>query len=178
MGWLTVDLLLLSACSGVVRGEADIGAPVEAGVPVVEVREGLAVIDEMDIITIESLPAKVGAVGPGHLPDGCTELGEAVVTREGDTFLVELPTDDDAEAKGTMALVPLQIAISLDVPGLPAGTYRADVNGVTNAFTFTIDNVCQRHREHAANIPHPDVGNGGKPGRMLGRVAAICVRVT
>lgn len=137
MGLLMVALLLVSACGGVARGEAEPESP--AG----EVREGLAVVDEMYVITMESLPATVGAIVSGHLPDGCTELGEAVVTRDGDTFLVTLPTERDAEAMCTMALVPYEVAIELDVLGLPAGTYTVDVNGVTDTFTFQIDNVYQ-----------------------------------
>jgi len=124
-----------------VRGEAETGAPEEVGVPVGEVGEGLAVVDEMYVITMESLPARVGAIASGFLPDGCTELGEAVVTREGDTFVVELPTTRDPDAMCTMALVPYQVAIKLDVLGLLAGTYTVDVNGAIDTFTFESDNV-------------------------------------
>ncbi len=143
LGLLVGALLLVSACSGVARGEAETGAPVDVEAPAGEVREGLAVVDGMYVIKMERLPADVGAIASGHLPDGCTELGEAVVTRDGDSFLVELPIERDPDAMCTMALVPYQVAIKLDVLGLPAGIYTVDVNGVTDTFTFESDNVYQ-----------------------------------
>jgi inhibitor of cysteine peptidase len=143
MGLLMVVAMAVSACGGIVRGEAEPESPVDVGAPSGEFTEGLAVIDEMYVIKMERLPASVGAIVSGNLPDGCTELGEAVVTHEGNTFLVELPTTRDPDAMCTMALVPFQVAIPLDVLGLPAGTYTVDVNGVTDTFTFEIDNVLQ-----------------------------------
>lgn len=133
LGLFLVAAMLLSACSKVARGEAEAGAG--------EVTRGLAPVEEVVVIIMERLPSDVGAIVSGNLPDGCTELGEAQVTREGNTFRVVLPTTRDPEAMCTMALVPFELAIPLETLGLQAGVYTVEVNGVTTTFELAVDNI-------------------------------------
>lgn len=141
LGVLMAISILVSGCSGVVRGAAQNSEPTEGVVAPGEPVHGLAPVDEVYVMKMESLPVRVGAIVSGNLPDGCTELGEATVTHDGDTFTVELPTVRDPEAMCTEALVPFQVAVQLEALGLKAGTYTVEVNGVTATFTLAIDNV-------------------------------------
>ncbi|MDX9953163.1 MAG: hypothetical protein RBT75_03670 [Anaerolineae bacterium] len=133
--WWVIVLLLASGCRGIITdGE---GTP---ATPVVTV-EGIAVVESVEVLLLESFPVQVRVLVRGDLPDGCTALGDWRVSREGDTFKVTLPTTRLAEALCTEALVPFEVSIPLEVAGLPAGTYGVEVNGVAASFTFDVDNV-------------------------------------
>jgi hypothetical protein len=113
------------------------------GPPAPGIETGIAAVDEIDILIMESFPVQVAVVARGFLPDGCTEIDE-VRSRfepESDRFVVEITTVRDADAVCTQALVPFEERFALDVYGLPAGTYFVDVNGVVGTFTFDVDNV-------------------------------------
>jgi hypothetical protein len=114
-----------------------------AGPPAPGTVTGLATVEEIEILIMESFPVQVAVVARGHLPDGCTEIDE-VRSRfepESNRFVVEITTARDAEALCTEALVPFEERVALDVYGLPAGTYFVDVNGVVDSFTLDVDNV-------------------------------------
>lgn len=111
---------------------------------------GLAVVNSLQVSPQEAQPAQVQVVVQGNLPDGCTQLGEAEVTRTGEEFAVTLPTSRPADAFCTQALVPFEETITLDVAGLPAGEYVVNVNGVSEAFTLASDN--------SAATPQPTAG--------------------
>ncbi len=133
-----VLLLVLSvvACAPEVTPEPT--PPTEA-----ELIIGMAPVEEIDILILESFPVQVNVVVDGYLPDGCTEINEITQKRnvEAQTFEVEITTIRPADALCTEAMVPFEETISLDVEGLPAGTYTVDVNGVTGTFTLQVDNV-------------------------------------
>jgi hypothetical protein len=116
----------------------DVSAPPAPGM-----ETGMAAVDEIDILIMESFPVQVAVVARGFLPDGCTEIDE-VRSRfepESDRFVVEITTVRDADAFCTEALRPFEERVALDVYGLPAGTYFVDVNAVVDTFTFDVDNV-------------------------------------
>ncbi|WP_052402892.1 protease inhibitor I42 family protein [Methanococcoides methylutens] len=102
-----------------------------------------AMVDDIEIFMMESFPLQVSVGATGYLPDGCTVIDEEniEVTRDGNTFNVALKTKRPADAMCTQALVPFEVNIPLDVYGLEAGVYTVDVNGVTDTFEFTMDNV-------------------------------------
>jgi len=102
---------------------------------------GTAQVDSIDILMLESFPVQISVVARGNLPDGCTAIDQIAQQRQGDTFKVTITTRRPADKICTEALVPFQEAISLEVVGLPAGTYTVDVNGVTGSFTLDVDNV-------------------------------------
>lgn len=104
-----------------------------------------AVVDEIEIFMMESFPLQVSVRAAGYLPDGCTFIDEdsIEVTRNGNTFNVVLKTKRPADAICTQALVPFEANIPLDVYGLEAGVYTVNVNGVTDTFEFTVDNVIE-----------------------------------
>jgi hypothetical protein len=108
-------------------------------------------VESVDVLILESFPVQVNARVTGNLPDLCTQLGEPVQAREGNTFTVTLPTTREAGVPCAEALTPFEVTIALDVLDLPAGEYTVNVNGVTGTFTLQVDNVL-------------DEGAGGPPG--------------
>ena len=105
------------------------------------VEVGLAVVDSIDILIMESMPVQVSVVARGNLPDGCTTIGEAATQRDDTIFVVTLTTRRPLDAVCTEALVPYEQAVPLDVAGLPAGVYTVTVNGVSDTFELAVDNV-------------------------------------
>jgi len=99
-------------------------------------------IKGMRVNVMESFPVQVRVMLDGYLPDGCTEIYEINTTRDGDTFNIEVitrrPTGD---VFCTMAIVPFEETIKLDVEGLTAGTYQVVAEGLTETFTLDIDNA-------------------------------------
>jgi hypothetical protein len=102
---------------------------------------GQAVVEEIEILILESFPVQVNVVVRGYLPDGCTEIDEIQQERTGQTFQVTITTVRPADAVCTEAIVPFEQVIGLDVAGLEAGTYTVDVNGIADTFTLDVDNV-------------------------------------
>ncbi|WP_445474854.1 protease inhibitor I42 family protein [Methanococcoides methylutens] len=106
---------------------------------------GDAVVEDIEIFLMESFPLQVSVNATGYLPDGCTviDVDNIEVTRDGKTFDVALKTKRPSDAMCTQALVPFEVNIPLEVYGLEAGVYTVDVNGVTDTFEFTMDNVIE-----------------------------------
>ena len=106
-----------------------------------DVVTGMANVESVELLIMESFPVQVNAVVRGTLPDGCTMLDGPSVTRDGNTFVISLSTTREADAVCTQALVPFESVISLDVVDLVAGVYTVDANGVTGTFELAVDNV-------------------------------------
>ncbi len=100
---------------------------------------GLASVDEIDILILESFPVQVWVIARGNLPDPCTEISEVLQEREGDTFFITIKT---YRPPGfcIQVIAPFEEIIPLEVYGLPAGTYTVDVNGVQGTFDLEVDN--------------------------------------
>jgi inhibitor of cysteine peptidase len=101
---------------------------------------GLATVDEIDFLTLESFPVQIFVIARGYLPDPCTEISEVLQEREGDTFFITIKT---YRSPGfcIQVLAPFEETIPLDVYGLPAGSYSVEVNGVQGTFDLEIDNI-------------------------------------
>jgi len=101
---------------------------------------GLAPVDEIDILILESFPVQINVIARGNLPDPCTEISEVMKEREGDTFFITIKT---YRYPGfcIQVLAPFEEIIPLGVYGLPAGTYTVDVNGVQGTFDLEVDNI-------------------------------------
>jgi inhibitor of cysteine peptidase len=138
--------IVVAAC-GARPTEAPPEAPPAAQTPSGGTIHGEAIVDEIDILILESFPVQISVVARGNLPDGCTEIDEIIRQREEQTFNVTITTVRPADAMCTEALVPFEETFSLDVYGLPAGVYRVDVNGITGTFELAVDNVPQTDPE-------------------------------
>ena len=106
-----------------------------------DVIRGLAPVETIDILILESFPVQVQVRAAGNLRDGCTTLAEITQELQGSTFAVTIGTTRPADALCTEALVPFETTIALDVLGLKAGAYTVTVNGVSGTFTLGVDNV-------------------------------------
>lgn len=157
---LLLALLTVVACSGAPVEPLPPAATAPAGeatvapgnnVPPADVITGVAAVDSLQILYLESFPVQVQVEVSGQLPDGCTQLDEPVIQQEGNVFQVELLTWRQADLLCTQALVPYTTVIPLPVNGLAAGMYEVEVNGMTASFTLDVDN--EMPAEPAANTP-------------------------
>ena len=101
---------------------------------------GLAPVDEIDILILESFPVQINVIARGNLPNPCTEISEVLQERESNTFFITIKT---YRSPGTciQVITPFEEIIPLNVYGLPAGTYTVDVNGVQATFDLEVDNI-------------------------------------
>jgi len=96
-------------------------------------------VDELTLNIMESFPVQVNAVVRGNLADGCVILDGIEATREGNIFTLEINARSEGEIC-TMALVPFEEIVSLEVEGLPAGVYTVVIEDLSATFTFDVDN--------------------------------------
>lgn len=101
---------------------------------------GTAVVENIEILILESFPVQIHVIAKGYLPDGCTEIGDITKNMDGNTFTVTVETIRPADMMCTEAIVPYEKSIPLDVYGLKAGTYSVFVNSVSGSFELTMDN--------------------------------------
>lgn len=97
---------------------------------------GDAAVESLEIRTLESFPLQIQAVARGNLPDSCTELDQALVTRNGNIFQGRLTVRTRTDQMCAQAVVPFEKVIPLDVTGLPPGQYTVNINGLVNTFTL------------------------------------------
>ncbi len=101
---------------------------------------GEAVVEDVEIVFLESFPLGVHSVASGYLPDPCTEIDEIFIERDGNQFEVLITTLREAEVMCIQVIEAFEQNIPLDVYGLPAGDYTVTVNGIEAEFTFLQDN--------------------------------------
>ena len=102
--------------------------------------QGEAVVEEVEIVFLESFPLGVHVAVAGYLPDPCTEIDEISVERDVNHFEVLITTLREAEVMCIQVIKEYEQNIPLDVYGLPAGDYTVKVNGMEAEFTFLQDN--------------------------------------
>jgi len=102
---------------------------------------GNATVESIEIMVLESFPVQIKVNARGYLSDGCTKIDEITKEKMDNTFLVSIKTVRPADMFCTMAIVPFQEVISLDVYGLKTGIYTVNVNGVNGTFELATDNI-------------------------------------
>ncbi|MEZ4591663.1 MAG: NBR1-Ig-like domain-containing protein [Chloroflexota bacterium] len=112
-----------------------------------------ASVDSIEILILESFPVQVNVRARGDLPDGCTSIDNVTTNQQGTTFNITITTMRQTGEICTEALVPFEETISLNVLGLPAGTYAVNVNGINGSFTLQVDNVAQAEEPTATATP-------------------------
>ena len=136
--WIIIGVVIVALTAGFLlsnrRGD-------QAGDVAGEVIVGEAVVDEVSVMMLESFPLQAQATFSGNLPDGCTVIGGIDQVLEGTTLRVRVATERPADAECTMALVPYEETVMLDILGLPAGDYVVDINGATAEFSLEMDNL-------------------------------------
>lgn len=99
-----------------------------------------AKVESMSINVMESFPVQVSVTMSGYLPDGCTKIYEITAPREEQKFTIDIVTRKPVDVACTMALVPFEETISLDVEGLSAGEYTVQYGNLIETFTLEQDN--------------------------------------
>ena len=101
---------------------------------------GLAPVEEIEIVILESFPVQVQVIASGNLPDPCTEISEVLQEKEDNTFFITIKI---YRSPGfcIQVLAPFEETIPLEVYGLPANTYTVNVNGVQGTFDLEVDNI-------------------------------------
>lgn len=102
---------------------------------------GVASVENVQALILESFPVQVNVEVTGYLPDGCTTIGNATTRKDGNTFYVQISTLRPRDALCTQALVPFTKVVPLDMYGLKKGVYTVDVNGKTTSFELSVDNI-------------------------------------
>ena len=132
-------LILLALIASVMAACAPAVSAAEEPTPTVteEPVASVAVVEDIEVHFLESLPVQVQIVVRGTLPDaGCTTIGSVEQELEGDTFKVKLITTTDPLALCAQALTPFEEVVKLEFSDLPVGDYVVDVNGVQETFTY------------------------------------------
>lgn len=124
---------------GLLMGCTNISQPLS--VPGVEIIEGQATVETVEVIMLTSFPLQVHLHVSGYLGDPCTGIEEIQAERDGSQFEVTITTERDSQLNCIQAIEPFEQNIPLDVYGLPAGDYLVVVNGVEAEFTFFQDNI-------------------------------------
>ena len=99
-----------------------------------------APIETVDIQVLESVPIQVNVIAKGTFSNGCGNLDETYSKKQGETFMITITQKNIGEVC-TMALVPFEKIIPLDVNGLTEGSYNVIVNNIKSSFILPINNV-------------------------------------
>ena len=143
-------------------------APTETAVPptatpLAEPVFGLATVESVQVLTLESFPVQINVLARGVLTNNCTTISDIVSQRDGSAFTVAVTTVQEAGQICTQTVQPFEETIALDVLDLPAGTYTVSVNGVSGSFTLDVDNT-------AAAEPAVSPAAASENGTINGRV--------
>jgi inhibitor of cysteine peptidase len=144
---LVIFTIALSGCVG--NGQNNSGnetespATDEQNVSGEEYIYGIANVESIDILTLESFPVQINVIVEGYLPDGCTEIDEIKTEREENNFNINITTKRPKDAICTQAIENFTETIPLKVQGLSAGNYAVNVNGVTGSFELAVDNILE-----------------------------------
>ena len=125
-------ILVLGACGPLQR---------TSPTPEIEIQEGLAGVEAVEVVMLMSFPLQVHLQVSGYLADPCTLIDQVITQRDGYAFEVSITTKRDPEAVCIQVLEPFTKSVPLDVYGLPAGAYSVLVNGIGAEFTFNQDNI-------------------------------------
>ena len=93
----------------------------------------------LEISILESFPVQVEVTVRGDFADGCGRFDALTAERTEQLFQLQLHTHDVGEIC-TMALVPFEESILLDVAGLKAGIYQVVLGELSAEFTLDADN--------------------------------------
>lgn len=102
---------------------------------------GLATVESLEVMVMESLPLQVSVAVAGYTPTPCNELLTPAVFYEDNSFTVALAYSELGPAESCIAVIePFETTVPLQVEGLTAGTYQVSVNGQQTEFTLQVDN--------------------------------------
>lgn len=99
------------------------------------VESGPAMVETVDVQSVDEAAGEVALVVTVTLPDSCTDLGEVEIEQTDlTTFEVTIGTVRPADMMCATMIQSVSTQVVLDVAGLPAGEYTVIVNGVEATF--------------------------------------------
>jgi hypothetical protein len=114
---------------------------------------GLANVESLEIMTLESFPVQIDVRIAGVHPNDCTEIDEIVVQMDGNSFNVVAIAMQEPGIECNDVVVPFEEIVSLDVYGLDAGLYTVNVNSIQGSFALDEDNLLPE--EDSADVTEP-----------------------
>ncbi len=140
--------LALAACSGAPGPAATPVTPAPTSAPTGAATPGAGasgavslVIDSVQVTLLDSSPVQVTASVRGSLLNNCTRIEQVTQTREGTTFHLAVQSKTSGGADCTKETLNFEEKVSLDVAGLPAGTYTVEASGKTGTFKLESGNT-------------------------------------
>jgi hypothetical protein len=133
-----VLIFALSACSPLSVFALNSQEPVEE--PTIVYQEDV-LVESLEVLFLESFPVQVHVIVRGQLPDACSFI-EMVEQAYGKYYFdVTLHNARQANMRCSPQPTPFEEQVSLDVLGLPAGSYTVTVHGVETTFELPVDNI-------------------------------------
>ncbi|MDI9393942.1 MAG: protease inhibitor I42 family protein [Euryarchaeota archaeon] len=121
---------------------------------------GMANVENIDIMILESFPVQIVVEAEGYLPDGCTEIDKISTQKEGNNFNITFTTKRPKDAMCAQAIEGFTKTIPLEVQGLSAGNYTVNVNGVNGSFELAVDNTLDEFPAPSGQKEITESGNG------------------
>ncbi len=153
--------------------------------PPPEAQAGIAAVDSIEVLILNTAPLEAQVVIRGNLPNSCTIIDTVTVGRQDSTFTVVITTTRPVESVCPDEPVPYEKIISLDVYGLPAGTYTVIVNEASGSFVFSTDNVLTTptptdpaNGSISGTVWHDVCGVGGDPEAGTELVSPGCIELS
>ncbi len=111
----------------------------------------LAPVESIEIQMSNSFPVQVNVLAKGTLPTPCHKIDKIKIQHQSTTFnltkkdlfniTMTIAFEAPPELECPSVLVPFEEKIHLDVIGLKAGIYTVKVNGISDTFELTKDNI-------------------------------------
>lgn len=95
-------------------------------------------VDSVSVEVGRGSPLPVHTVVSANLPNGCSQLTEIQMHRDGNTFYVRLVSSMPAETECNPDTPPLRVEVPLNIIPLTEGTYEVIVNSATTSFDIPI----------------------------------------
>ena len=149
---------------------ADSGVVVPTATASADPLLGLATVESVEIMILESFPVQINVRVTGVLPDDCTEIEDVVVQQEGNAFNVAVTSVQTPGDNCGSDEVLFEEIVPLDVNGLEAGSYTVSVNGVQGSFKLDMDNAAQEETAAATAEPTAPAAAAAESFTVNGRV--------
>ncbi len=95
---------------------------------------GKAVIEDVEIQTLESNPEEVNVAVKGYTPDACTQIEKIDTKRENNHFNISITTTRSPDVTCDNLPYFFEKTIPLETQGLNTGSYYVTVNGENASF--------------------------------------------
>lgn len=131
--WITILLLILSSCLGAQTSDSPPAA--DDGDMAAGMFKNYTVIEDVDVLILESYPMQLHLQVVGYQPDGCELPVIVEQRREGNEVFVEIYREQSAAMTCPAMIIPYEAKIPLE-GGFESGTYTIHVNDFVKTLTI------------------------------------------